>query len=844
MKTSTLLRKITPTLCATLATGSLFDAQVHAAGEEQGGTESAGTLKHIDPVIVEKATGALTGSIGNITASQDSTFDEGSKDKLVDRYLVGAALEGASAPVPVLGKDDTITITNNVVGSGVIGMDISASTVGQVDGTIDVTGTKQATGLRVSGTDFGTSGVSSTLGNLSADIHVESTDDVGTAYGIDLSYGIIGSITGSNITVESKGAATGINVAGGTTLGAPNTRIGYMNDVTMSVVTTGEQAAASALLLGDGASLAFDPKTTNDGYVVKNANVTVTGQSGQLSFATAHLTKDTIFNKGGIGKISGSFTMNSNNKNTTSYVNMSVGYILGSELDSTVASLGFKNTNTTDGYQGSSLGFDIDWNNTSMYINRDIGFAVGSVIVGTDQINGMNLQYTTLGKSNIIHTTTGAGSAVGVWLNGIDLTHGQLLGSVKATAGTGIAVGLGSGGSDLSGTSYVTQVPKNTILNIVAGKIEARVEQELVAAANIKDPGTMVIGVQIGNAYGNYDTGYSHYKTEFSDNGGFYGEVNAQLDDVINEDGTLGVRNAVIGILNYGAVDEKLIGTEYPELYKYLTGEDKVIFNATAQDGDKAGTSVSALIYDQTAEGKKLVAFGNAVQSMVGDTVLTTNSTHAGNTTRLIGNLTTGGDVLNTSTPEKMSGQRKLVFEKGHFTVTSEQWNAADGVTFGGEGSFTKVIMTDILTVEDGARIAAGVGSTLEINSSTLNFHAQNDAATSTLVLGKGMTLDLNRIATSDEEMIINIFLEGDKSLYENSTPLYFIDARLTDNFDADNTNITYNLYLNEDLQPKTSNFKIIHDETGVYLYVPEPSTATLSLLALGALMARRRRRV
>ncbi len=909
MSSPIILRKITPALCATLVAGGFTG--IFAQAETSDPAPSSDPVPTSDPVpaagevvltrdkpfIYQVENGELTGTLGNISVDETETNFAISTPgtSFSEHYLVGVVvgMTGSSEHTgTLLAKGETITVDNGAANSGAIALGIAGDVnIAHIGGTLKVDATQEVRGLGLSGATFSAEGARATLGNFTGTIDVTSTGTIGSAYGIDLEYGTIEKMENATIKVTSGAAAVGIKIGAGGTFKDPYAQIGFMNKLDVDIVTNGATSSATALQLGNGAGLAFPiidesgnkVSRPNDGYIVRDADVKVTGKNGQLSFANAFLTPE-VMAAGGIGLISGDFEMISDNTaDQADGANVSVGYLLGSQLLSTTASLGFKNTNddATLKFANTSTGFLLDWSSTNMKIHRNYGFAVGSTIVGTEFVNGLGLNNTVLGTSNKIEMSVGVGTAAAIWLNGVNLDEGALLGKLIVNVGQGVAVGMGSGGSDLPGTHYVTQSNADTTLNIVAGTISATVETE---GASLE---TMVVGAQIGAAFGDDTKGYKHYRTIFApereateaipgveasegveaveaqpakpamEAGAFYGVITAQINDAANESGELNAGNVVTGILNYGSVNEDHFKPDadgnavYSTKYGYRLdsaedGPDKIRFNATAVDGDAAGARVSALIYDAQSDGsKKLVGLGNAIQSLIGDTIITTNSTYAGNTTRLIGNITTGGDLLNTAAGSKMAGQRKLIFESGHFTVTSESWNAEDGVTFGSVGSVARVVMTDVLTVNErdaGTSIAENLGSELVINSSTLNFHAQNTHSSSVLILGTGMTLDLNGEGAS-KSLTINIHLEGTEEDYAGASPLYFIDATKTANFDDDKTNITYKLFLDGKEVKDNPNFEIRHDETGVYLFIPEPSTATMSLLALSSLLARRRRR-
>ncbi len=183
------------------------------------------------------------------------------------------------------------------------------------------------------------------------------------------------------------------------------------------------------------------------------------------------------------------------------------------------------------------------------------------------------------------------------------------------------------------------------------------------------------------------------------------------------------------------------------------------------------------------------------------------------------------------------SGTESLQFEKGNFQVTSEAWNAQKGITVGSSVSSSVGALYDTasVTLHD---IEATVGETTTFNSNSLSFYANSMSDSSLIKTMEGVSLDLEGLTT------VNIYLSGDDTMYG---PLYFLDARLADFFDADNTGITYNLYFDGIEYEQSDTLKIVHDSTGIYLSsnvtIPEPSTATLSLLALAWLLSRRRRK-
>ncbi len=174
------------------------------------------------------------------------------------------------------------------------------------------------------------------------------------------------------------------------------------------------------------------------------------------------------------------------------------------------------------------------------------------------------------------------------------------------------------------------------------------------------------------------------------------------------------------------------------------------------------------------------------------------------------------------------AGSEALAFLSGHFDVASSQWEATAGVTLGSDSS------TDVTTLYNTAVVTST--DLLTVSSSTMTFYVNSSSDVSQLIVGGNQTLALNDLTTVD------IYLQGELSDYESNVPIYLVDAREADSFTSTSeANITYTLYLNGTQVEQSPTLFVRRDSTGIYL-LPEPSVATMSLLAVAGLLLRRRR--
>ncbi len=746
-------------------------------GRHTPSTQSSdGGITHVDPIILDFRDTVNSGAVDTVVYDQNDTVDAmvnpGAPSSLNLHYLVGVGISANQAG-SILDAGKSVTVTNTVANSGTIGMVIGGAEVGSINGNITVVGTTEARGLGMSGEDFLTKGTASLLDSFTGNINVSSAS--GSTVGVDLEYGTITNLHAQTIVASSQG---GSSVKG---------------------IAVGAKGNAGTI----------------------NTNMTINGVNGSMSFIDAA-------NTASVGVISGTYTMKTLNTHNDSWSmanTFSVGYTVGYDKQATTSSIGFATDRTIERIDPAtglvksvsitdSYGYNIDWNRTSLDISRNYGLAAGATIFGTEGVDLSLFKNTVLGQSSSLKISIlKSGMATGAWLNGSDVSGGALLGKIEVSAATGSAVGLFTTGSDLLSSSLVTQSTNNSSLGHISGHISATVNQE--------EEDSKAIGIQLGNAdtTGVYDTKVK----EFS------GTISAVMKGALATDGAAedfifdGTNQINTDNLTAGIVD---MGNQTLNFNADANGTvneiDVIKADSSLQSTkDEVGTSVSAVIY---GADNQITAYGQAILTLAGGIKVNSvgSKQHA---ITFTGNLTAGA-----------YGHKSLSFQSGRYNVTSEVWNAAEGVTVGGKSdSVLNTYDTARVTLRD---IATSVGDKTTIASSKLEFYTNDMSDSSLIFVESGHQLDFQGLT------IVKVYLMGDESDY--TSRLYFVDATQASAFDADNTGISYEIYLDGSTTAYTQhdNFKIIHDSTGIYLHIPEPSTATLSLLALSGLLARRRRRV
>ncbi len=758
-------------------------------------------LSHVNPEIVY----AITES-ASVQPLADESYTILSDDYtgLTDRYLAGV---GVSGNIDVLSEgvfltdSQSFTIKNTVNNSGAIGIGLGAAHVGEIAADFVVEAQTEARGLGLSGEVFNPSGQKSILEAFTGSLTVSSFE--GDAVGIDLEYGEIKSLSNASITVKAQSSSARSAGAVGITVAAGG-NIGSMDKVSIDVSTqsTSEQLNSSdidGISIASGATVGID---ADGGKQTLNMDITVSSQNGSASFISLAETSD-------IGTVQGTFIMNTLN-DASQASDYSVGYLLGDSVFTTTASIGFSK-NQGEG-RSSSQGIDVDWDNTRMTIHRNYGLSAGVVAMGL----GGAMNGTVLGSTSLVEATVNHGLAGAFWATGTILSEGAVEGILRATAQNGSAIGLGTAGTDLVMPDIVNQSTDPSILGNIAGTIEATVVNE--------SAGSIAVGVQLANIYpeleGNQWAGYNPtgviLRSDTKVEGYFSGDIIVKvenMDTTLDAAARLENGNLVAGIVDMGTQTLKFDG-------------------ATNTATNAAGTSIDVRMNKTIGETSQQLAYGEAIITLEGDLRVSNTGTTSATTAQLAGNLTagvtTGGAV------------KKIVFEKGHFSVESQAWNSGGGVDFGQKSPDTGVGSYEIARVNLQDLMLSDSSASTTINASTLSFYSNSESIgdSSLLYLEAGARLELEGLSE------VNVYLQGSEADYTGR--LYFVDARNGEYFDAENISLDdYNIFFEGqvDEHVQHENFRLVHDETGIYLHIPEPSTATLSLLALGGLLTRRRRR-
>ncbi len=844
---------------------------IHLEHNSSIGLVDAGTV-----IDVESASGSaagiflnLGGHIGTIgstaAASIPVTIDVSSNNYAamgisIDNTILGAG--DLSSTIDTIGRA-TLTVESTDSHATGINLKSSGALIGAITGTAinaSAITTGTATGINLdgagtrinsisgatinsmsnSGSTFGimlsgageaslNPGLGATIASIT-DTNIKVDSNAGSAHGIYLDAGTtLSAISNTDIIVQASGSvaadATGIRVKAGAFLGT-------IENVSVTVTTTGTSAVSGMVFEKD--AIPYGSQLT--GYAAKNVTVDARGTSGAVGFVSGYITEDYMNyagtpGKDNLGAISGTFSMISDESTPGG---MSVGYTLAKLKTSTEFSLGFQNVNDSepsDGgvkYEDTSFGYIVDWSNTSMHVQRNMGYTAGSIIVGSQRVTDMGLSGTILGKDNVISAyTMQSGSTVATFIQGVDLSKGELRGTLYAFTGTGAVGGLGTVGTSIDGGNFIPQTTDNSIMNHIGGNITAE-----LGAEDAYGKLSVAIGAHFGDvdvAYTENDLGekfYADYQTQLV--GDFSGSITAQINDLRLNSGSPYSTTVVAAVITHGEIDNGI-----SEVLRFDT-------RANAEHEDPAGVTFSALIYDidNTTGAKSLATLGQAISSAAGDINLSA--------TTAAGVKTTGVVNLNGDLTAGKTGDQSLTFRDGRYNVVSNEWRASEGIhvgmnnTDGLHGTTTISLRDYVSTTHEAA------GNSIEIVTTTLTFTGNNESDVSKILVGAGMSLEFTDLAN------VTIDLKGDADYYttyfENGgDAIFFVDRGAAAEFDQDNTGINYVLKLNGvEVNTNELSYKIYHDQYGIYIsdeVAPEPSTATLSLLALAGLLARRRRK-
>ncbi len=192
--------------------------------------------------------------------------------------------------------------------------------------------------------------------------------------------------------------------------------------------------------------------------------------------------------------------------------------------------------------------------------------------------------------------------------------------------------------------------------------------------------------------------------------------------------------------------------------------------------------------------------------------------------------LTNGADLTFQRVKKFQGGTNINIDETSSLTFYS-YYNANDGgsINLNNKGSFT---------LGYSLRTQGGEGFVMNLyDTGIVNFHAQN-TNNANYAKVSSITAQLTGTATGIQERTL-ISITGSQMFFDNTVTTYsFTDANGVAMLAVDSEEAL--------ATATTSSYFVTKDSNGIkvsYNIVPEPTTATLSLLALAALAARRRRK-
>ncbi len=751
----------------------------------------------------------------NSTLTLDSITAEEGTVLVNNEFAIGQLLLGTStSPIQVgtltgglldttLDSDTSINVTNtdgqnDVLTTddrgGAIALYASYATLGSIDGTLNATSYGQTHGISL---------VESSITSFTGTMNVIELESVPmptivnnqTTTGILLKQNSRIDALGGTTNVSSYQAAIGVEINGNSSVDTISGTVNASSETkevkgvyfsTSNSHTAFDNANITVVTNSQSSSATgIDFSGTTSGTITADihANVSVTGKSGQLSWIIAKTTTDTL------GTISGTYYLESVLSDISEGTDYSVGYVAGIEAPGTFSTVGFRNSETR-----SSEGLTINWDDVSMTVNRHLGLAGGLVLVD-------NVSDITIGAGSSVTGIVGLGGALGAWVNGssMDNIEGTISGYGAGSTATGmpatIVTGLLTTGHSAANGVEINQSEANSTIGDISGTISATIGANGRATA-------LVIG----------------------------------HTDLIRQ-GSIWSKPHVYKEVSY----ESTIGTISGNIIANSLTNDRVEVIGIQDIADRTiqfanGATVSATVNSNN----KLAEFGTAMLNTNNGIKVSSSALSTAGSVNIVGDLNAGAQILQ--------------FEQGRYNVESHNWTAngekagaADqmgGVIVGKgretAGDLSTAYQTSRVNLVDMVSSSSAVDDfsrNTTLATSTLSFYTNNASDSSQIYVGSGRGLEFDGLE------IVKVYLTGSEADY--TSRLYFVDALNAATFDEDNTGITYHIYFDDSTTAHTQHdsFKIVHDSTGIYLHIPEPSTATLSLLALSGLLARRRRR-
>ena len=402
--------------------------------------------------------------------------------------------------------------------------------------------------------------------------------------------------------------------------------------------------------------------------------------------------------------------------------------------------------------------------------------------------------------------------------------------------------------------------------------------------------GKLVLDVAAGSIIGTAGT-YDHVKAAIA---GSYGGGKADAFNVYINGGQLennvvggsisgaGSIDSVLIALNSGRIDGNIYGgscdvitsgnptDKVKAVANSVVGKAQIIVNGGEVTGNivaggSAGTigNVDVLITDGTIGGNITKGAAKRQQGA------TTNVTVVGNKASIGGNIEADTVTLqDVAASESATG-----FDKYNNIITADKLVLNNVQTYLGasvkvtkievNGSNTSLIMSDFATLESltlGSGVSFGAFKTAESRSAATN--NETTLSLSNLTVGKGAILNANIVLGKDSilsmegcltmgssvalasGMTIDLSTDLLTRLYQGEAIDLFasVDSLTLDGLNIDHDSIT-EVSFNVDDMVQTFDMAYSNAGTVSITLVPEPATATLSLLALAGLAARRRRK-
>ncbi len=495
-----------------------------------------------------------------------------------------------------------------------------------------------------------------------------------------------------------------------------------------------------------------------------------------------------------MGVFSGTIKVNSEvPRETTTSVNMEDNAISGYDSSSNADTLnnGMSNAYIYNASTGSSAGVLVDWSTASFDIRSANTFAMGAIIgAGSTSIS-------TVGGTYSVHSGLGS---IGFMLSGTgtEFSDADFTGYINsATTGEGSSIGFRLTFENGTGSEFGNFTQESTITATALGTGSAR-------GINF-DYGSK-IGALAGAIYTSSQDGLSIGLDSASSmsggNMGIYGDISGTIQAYSCLGDSYGMRlgsSYFTGTISGDILAHSLEGDSYGISYTRSTwitlASTGVI---TAIEGDK---------------GKE--SHGIALQNTSSGIFLRTDGTStATDRAQINGNLD--------------AGEKKLTFAGGYFEIDAR--NMTSSIISLGSGTS----MVDVAVVN--SSLYQTNNDLVELTSTSMDIYLNSNEDFSFLLVDDSLTLDMSSI--SDIDIYLNEgFFPEDESIF-----IQLIDANLIYLTEELGLSVTIHNNLDGRLEYEIN-------ETGLYLFetngditIPEPSTATLSLLALTALLLRRRR--